>query len=102
MNDMQAKYADHGFKILAVNVDNERKDAMRFLEKVPANFQIAYDPKGELASSMKLKAMPSSFLINPDGRVIETHLGFIENDIADYEKEIRRALNVSTTEKTDD
>lgn len=98
MQQMQAKYADRGLKILAVNVDHSPEDAQRFLDKVPADFLIAYDHEGTLASAVKLKAMPSSFLLDKDGNILETHLGFKQNLMQDYEKEIRTALGLDEEE----
>lgn len=98
MQQMEAKYADQGLKILAVNVDHSPEDAQRFLDRVPADFLIAYDHKGTLASAVKLKAMPSSFLLDKDGNILKTHLGFKQSLMQDYEKEIRTALGLDEEE----
>src|SRR4051794_39610306 len=55
MNAMQAKYADKGLVIVAVNVDNAHDDALKFLQQVPARFKIAYDPKGQVAQQYAIK-----------------------------------------------
>ena len=63
MNEMQQKYADDGLIIIAVNLDNNSTDAVKFLRDYPAKFRIVYDTDKELAREYGVQAMPSSFLI---------------------------------------
>jgi len=87
MNTLHRKYGDR-LVVIAVNVDAERKDADRFLQAVPADFEVVYDPDGDLAQQYHLGGMPSSFIIGPDGRVAFHHEGFSENSPRVYEAEI--------------
>jgi thiol-disulfide isomerase/thioredoxin len=92
MNSMQAKYAGQGLEIIAVNVDKERKLADDFVKETPANFELRFDPAGDLAKQFQVQAMPSSFLLDASGRVIEKHFGFKLADSAQYEQAIKAAL----------
>jgi cytochrome c biogenesis protein CcmG/thiol:disulfide interchange protein DsbE len=92
MNEMQKKYADDGLVIIAVNLDNEASDAEKFLQQYPADFSIAYDHDRQLVQQYSVEAMPSSFLIDRDGSVIERHLGFKSGKTSDYEAAIVAAL----------
>jgi cytochrome c biogenesis protein CcmG, thiol:disulfide interchange protein DsbE len=94
MNEMYRKYSGAGFVIVAVNVDTKPPEAARFLEHNPADFIVAYDPEGKLASSMGLKAMPSSYILAPDGSIADRHAGFMEKMIPEYEKSIRAVLGL--------
>ena len=93
MNAMQDKYGAKGLQVIAVNVDAKRADADRFLLKTPATFQIVYDAKGDSARSYAVKAMPTSLLIDRNGRVSYVHAGFRDEDRADLEAKINDALN---------
>ena len=93
MNAMQDKYGAKGLQVIAVNVDAKRADADRFLLKTPATFQIAYDPTGDSARRYAVKAMPTSLLIDRNGRVSYVHAGFRDEDRADLEAKINDALN---------
>ena len=53
---------------------------------------IAFDPAGDTPRAYGIKAMPSSFLIGTDGRVLYAHAGFRDADKADLEQRIRAAL----------
>jgi thiol-disulfide isomerase/thioredoxin len=92
MNEMQQKYGDEDLVIVAVNLDNEASDAAEFLRQYPAKFKISYDPERNLAREFEVEAMPTSFLIDRNGNVIERHLGFKTGQVDDYEAAIVSAL----------
>jgi peroxiredoxin len=92
MNEMHRKYARQGLQIIAVNVDTDRSEAEQFLKETPASFALKFDPDGELARVFDVKAMPSSYLLDAAGHVIERHLGFKLSDAGQYETAIRSAL----------
>jgi len=92
LNAMQAKYADRDLVVIGVNLDLERTDAERFLQEVPAAFRIVYDDEQALARRFEVVAMPSSYLIGRDGRVIAQHMGFKVKQQDEYEMAIARAL----------
>lgn len=92
MNEMQEKYGDDGLVIVAVNLDNETSDAAEFLRHYPAAFKISYDPERKLAREFGVEAMPSSFLIDREGNIIERHLGFKTGQTDDYEAAVVSAL----------
>ena len=94
MNDMHSRYDSKKFTIIAVNLDASKKDAIKFLEKVPADFDIAYDPEGSVATKYNLKAMPTSYLIDKKGQLVFAHKGYREGDAADIEAKIRKLLNI--------
>jgi thiol-disulfide isomerase/thioredoxin len=92
MNGMQQKYAADGLVIVAVNLDEQRTDADRFLKETPADFTIVYDTEGKLGEEYAIIGMPSSFLIGRDGQVVKSHQGFYDESPAEYEAEIRDLL----------
>jgi peroxiredoxin len=94
MNDMHSRYDSKDFTIIAINLDSSRKDAAKFLEKVPASFEIAYDPEGSVASKYDLKAMPTSYLIDKKGQLVFAHKGYREGDTNEIENKIRKLLNI--------
>ena len=83
MNAMHRKYAADGLQIIAVNVDKERQLADEFLKETPAEFALRFDPAGALAKEFGVQAMPSSYLLDGEGNIIERHFGF---KIADTER----------------
>lgn len=92
MNALQAKYRDKGLQIVAVNVDSDPEQVKRFLEKYPADFIVAYDPDGKLASQYQVKGMPSSYLIDQQGNIHASHIGFRDEDKTVVESQINHLL----------
>ena len=80
MNKMQSLYGSEGFKVIAINLDESRAKADKFLHQMPANFDVAFDQQGNTAEAYKIKAMPSSYLIDKNGKVVHANLGFRGND----------------------
>ena len=95
MNSMQAKYANQGLQIIAINLDVESALAQSFLDKIPAAIPIIYDPEGKIASDYKLVGMPSSYLIDKKGQIRVSHKGFFINKVNRYEQELVALLNES-------
>ena len=94
MNDMQTRYAAHGLRVVAVNVDQKTDDALAFLRRTPAHFDLAFDPSGQTPKAYAINAMPTSVLIGPDGKVISVHSGFKDTDRNALEQQIRQALRL--------
>ena len=80
MNDLHEQLASKGLVVLAVNLDEQRAAADRFLAQTPAKFRIAYDPKGVTPEHYTVKAMPTAVLIDRKGQVRHVHAGFREAD----------------------
>jgi len=93
MNDVHARLKKKGFRIIAVNLDTKRADADKFLSQLTPNFDIAFDPPGEVAGLYELQGMPSAYLIGRDGKLHGTHMGFRDKDIPLLEREIESLLN---------
>lgn len=82
------EYASGNLQILAINLDETREDATGFLAKHPVSYTVLWDPTGETPARWNIKVMPSSFLLNPEGKVVQAWAGFEETHI----QEIRDAL----------
>jgi hypothetical protein len=65
----------------------------KVLAENPALFALAYDAKGETARQVGVKGMPTSVLIDADGKVLAIHQGFREQDRAELEAKFVAALN---------
>ena len=93
MKSMYERYAAKGFTIVAINLDKDRDKADAFLQEFSAPFTVAFDPNGKTAEAYGVKAMPTSFLIAPDGKLLETHAGFDAKRAALLEKKIAGMLS---------
>lgn len=95
MKRLQSRYKNEGLQIVAVSVDNEADAAEKFLARYQPNFEIVADPDGTLAKQYQLLAMPSSYLIGPQGEILWSHKGFRKRDQQVLEEKIQTALKTS-------
>src|SRR5512138_2346761 len=67
LDALSREYRPRGVEVLAVNVDERRRDADAFLAARPHSMTVLFDPKGASAESFGVKGMPTSFLIDRQG-----------------------------------
>jgi thiol-disulfide isomerase/thioredoxin len=92
MNRMTSRYRRDGLVVIAVNLDKDRALADKFLKALKPDFTIAFDPKAEVAERYDVQMMPSSYLIDREGRISTQHRGFFANQAKNIETEIRGLL----------
>jgi cytochrome c biogenesis protein CcmG, thiol:disulfide interchange protein DsbE len=92
MSSLHTKYASHGLAIVAVNLDKDRDLADQFLVTYPAPFTVAFDFEGKTAEAYDVRAMPTTFLISPDGHILAKHAGYDPKTAASFETQIEEAL----------
>jgi cytochrome c biogenesis protein CcmG/thiol:disulfide interchange protein DsbE len=76
MEELYQQYRSKGLVIVAVNVDKNKADMEDFLKKHPASFTIVRDAANKLVGEVKIPTMPSSFLLDRNGKVVAFHRGF--------------------------
>lgn len=92
MDELQKKYADR-LVIIAINVDKKKSDMEGFLKKHPASFTIVRDAANKLVGEVRIPTMPSSFVLDRNGRVHSFHRGFKgEESKRKYTEEIEALL----------
>lgn len=93
MNEMQQRYGDHGLTIVAINVDRRRADAEQFLQTNAARFAVVYDDRGATPLAYSVRGMPSSYLIDARGTVVDVEQGFRDDRKGALEDRIRSLLS---------
>ena len=88
MQEMQEKYPDD-LVIVAVNLDEAKANADKFLAKYPANFRVIYDQLWQLGREYEIFGLPYSFVYNRNGELVGKHGGFAPGD----EINLEAALN---------
>lgn len=93
MEELHKRYADRGLEIIAINVDENRSEMEAFLKKNAATFLIVRDADQKLVEKAGIATMPSSFLIDREGKVRFVHTGFRGSETKKkYEEEIEALL----------
>lgn len=76
MEELHRRFKDRGLVIIAVSVDEKATAVELFLKKHPASFSIVRDAEHRLVSAVDVSAMPTSFIVDAEGRVRFLHNGF--------------------------
>lgn len=92
MNSLQQRFGEQGLKVVAVNLDDDSAAAREFLTQIPAQFTVLLDPEAQLPDTFGVMGMPSSYLIDRQGKLRATHVGFHSQRIPDYENTIKTLL----------
>jgi peroxiredoxin len=92
LNRIYGKYRPAGFLLLGVNVDQDQANARGVASKLGVQFPVLFDAKQSVSRLYDLNTMPSSVLIDRDGRVRYVYLGYKEGYEETYEKQIAELL----------
>jgi thiol-disulfide isomerase/thioredoxin len=92
MNQLVERYGKDGLNVVAISVDRDRALADKALKRLVPQFKVMFDPSGEAAKAFKLPTMPTSFVIDAEGRVRSVKRGFRDGEKAELEKTISELL----------
>lgn len=92
MNELQEKYPSDQFEVVTINLDKKASNMDEFLKNIPANFTIYHDASGEIARQFKLPGMPTSFILDKQGKVVKKHVGFYSKIIPEIENDIQSLM----------
>lgn len=73
---LHTTYRNRGVQVIAVSVDTDRKAMQRFLGEHTADFAVVRDADSRLVEAVAPEAMPTSYVIDRQGRVVARHSGF--------------------------
>jgi peroxiredoxin len=86
------KYKGAGFVLLGVNIDDDMRKASELATATGLNFPVLFDTDKKVTRSWDLGAMPSTVLIDRDGRVRHIHRGYRDGLEQTYEAQARELL----------
>ena len=86
------KYRSSGFTLLAVNIDDDARHGAATALKWGLKFPVLLDADKKVTRLYDLGAMPSTVLIDRDGKVRYLHRGYREGVEESYERQIRELV----------
>jgi peroxiredoxin len=92
LNRLYDKYRASGFTLLAVNIDDDAKHGAATAARWGLRFPVLLDAEKTVTRLYDLGAMPSTVLIDRDGRVRYLHRGYREGVEDIYERQIRELV----------
>jgi len=75
MNRGWDKIKFENITMLAINVGEDSDTIFTFTGDYPINFTILLDQTGQVAGQWPIKGLPTTFVIDPDGRIVYRAIG---------------------------
>jgi len=92
LDRLYEKYHAAGFQLLGVNVDEDARNAAGVSSKLGLHFPVLLDTEKRVSHLYDLSTMPSTVLIDRDGRVRYIHRGYKDGYEQTYDEQIRELL----------
>ncbi len=85
MPSFQKVYNDLGDQFILLGVDvgpfvglGSHEDAQRLLRELNITYPTATTPDSDVVVNYKVRGMPTTVFLTPDGEIVETHVGFLD------------------------
>ena len=75
IQQLKGKLAGKPFTVLAVNVAESQNRIDDFLRKMPLDFTILSDRNSEAMKAWRVRGLPATFVLAPDGRIRYSRIG---------------------------
>ena len=76
MERLQQHFKGKGIQIVAVSLDKDQEEKVAiFAAKLNLTFPILLDPDGKVSGPYGANALPSTFILNPEGQVVAAAKG---------------------------
>ena len=92
LDRLYQKYKSSGFVLLGVNVDEDARKATDVAAKLGVTFPVLLDTDKAVSKLYDLSTMPSTVIIDRDGKVRYVHRGYLAGYEDNYDKQIRELL----------
>ena len=92
LNRLHEKYRKAGFTLLGVSVDDKPQAAKDMARQLGIGFPVLFDDDKQLSRRYDIDAMPSTLLIDRDGKVRYIHRGYRPGYETRYEEQIKELL----------
>ncbi len=80
MNRAWQKVKDKNISMIAINVGEDEDTIFSFMGDYPIDFQVLLDQSGEVISQWPIKGLPTTFVVDPEGRLFYRAIGGREWD----------------------
>ncbi len=86
------RYKARGFTMLGVNVEPDSAEAVKWLAQRPVTFPILFDTDSKVSKLYSVSTMPSTVIVDRQGKLRWMHRGFKANDENEYLDQIAKLL----------
>ncbi|RFS19241.1 AhpC/TSA family protein [Chitinophaga silvatica] len=89
MKELYQKYRGDEFEILGISIDQDKKAWLNELKKQQLPWPQVLDTKNVSVNSFAVTAVPTAYLIGPDGKIIMKQVGFGEEGDGEIEIKLK-------------
>ena len=93
MEALYDRYKEKGLEILAVNCGEGQRDVLTFMRDNGLSFPALLDGDGRVSNSYGIQAIPTSFIIDREGKIVSRLVGSIDWDTPKIHAVIESLLN---------
>ena len=93
LHRLDATIANDGFRIVTVNVGEDRERVAEFLQQVPVELPVLMDYDASISKDWMIYVYPSSYLVDHQGKIRYAYLGALEWDSIENLKIVRSLLS---------
>ena len=86
------KYKSSGFVLMGINVDDDTRNAAAVAAKLGVRFPVLLDTDKQVSRLYDLSTMPSTVIVDRDGKVRYVHRGYLSGYEDTYDKQVRELL----------
>ena len=92
LESIYKKYNKMGFTLIGVNVEPDSNAANEWLKATPVSFPILYDRDSKVSKLYDVAGMPSTVIIDRNGKLRVLHRGYKPGDENEYLDSIRTLI----------
>lgn len=93
LQSLHAKYGPRGFEVVGVSLDEGGAEVVKpFVEEQKMTYPVVLDPDGVLADILAASVLPTSALVDRNGKVVWKHIGIVLPNDENLTKAIEQAL----------
>ena len=98
MDEWNASWAGHGARVVAISIDEEARNAKRFVEQEDLSLTVLHDGPTGLASQLDLPSLPCTYILDRRGNVVRTVFSSSRKDLDSIRQEVEAMLLTSRDE----
>lgn len=97
LEKLHQRYSSRGFKVIGVSVDEgDAAPVKQFVADEKITYPIVLDPEGKLANVLQTTVLPTSFILDRNGKILWRQVGaLMPDEVAAVESVIDKALTKS-------
>ena len=92
LSELHDKYKALGFTVLGVNVEQDSDEAKKLLKEMPVTFPVLFDNDSTVSKQYDVVAMPSTVLVDRDGKMRYLHKGYKPGEEEIYLEMVRSLI----------